>query len=104
MKDYVGVAGTAIGALIAFLGVWLTQRRTDIRETAKWARERADRDRSEQLAHLIAFLQVAQEAERVAVYLYQHGKDEVRQAVDTTLDKLWVSVRSVQLVCSDEVA
>lgn len=62
--------------------------------------------RGERLAHLVAFIEIAQQAERLATSVHQHNAagDMVVERRETTLDELWVRLRAVQLVCPSEVS
>ena len=62
--------------------------------------------RQERLAHLIAFIETAQEAERLAINLHKHNAsgDTWVDRTDATLDRLWVRLRAVQLLCPSEVS
>jgi hypothetical protein len=68
VKDYAGLAGAMIGGLIALLSVWLTQRRTDVRERAKWERERLDRDLDVKLQACVAYLAACRRYRRFLMY------------------------------------
>lgn len=61
--------------------------------------------RGERLAHLIAFIEVAQQAERLATSVHQHNAagDVVAERTEATLDELWIRLRAVQLTCPSEV-
>jgi nitroreductase len=60
--------------------------------------------RPERLSHLVAFMQAAQRAERVAKYIHQYKRDGAHDHADETLDELWIKLRPVQLLCSENVA
>jgi hypothetical protein len=62
--------------------------------------------RGERLSHLVAFIEIAQEAERLAIALHKHGAggEEVDERAEALLDQLWTRLRAVQLICPAEVA
>jgi hypothetical protein len=62
--------------------------------------------RTERLARLIDFIQVAQEVERLAISLHQHNASgvEFMERTEAALDRLWVSLRAVQILCPGEVS
>jgi hypothetical protein len=70
VKDFVGLAGTIVGALITLVGVWLTQRRTDIRVRVASEQERIDREleriRQERLAIYTDFAGAVTDLRRAA--------------------------------------
>ncbi|WP_225257181.1 hypothetical protein [Jidongwangia harbinensis] len=48
MKDYLPLIGTVIGAVLALVGVWIAQRRTDKREAVKFEHDRTTKEREDQ--------------------------------------------------------
>jgi hypothetical protein len=95
---------TLVGALIGG-GIPLTAQRAGERAAAKrHAESLLEARRPERLGYLVAFLQAAQDAERVAKYVHQYGRPDAGERVDSALDRLWISLRPVQLLCSGEVA
>ncbi len=109
MKDYAGLVGTLVGALIALLGVWLTQRRTDTREWNKWERERTDRDLDIKLQACVAYLAACRRYRRFLMYsevkgeyiaptaeskggVTLHGVDEIEAAVNDAAARLMIVV------------
>jgi hypothetical protein len=62
--------------------------------------------RAERLDKLMDFVETAQEVERLAIALHQHNAsgDIFTERIETTLDRLWVRLRAVQLLCPSEVS
>ena len=95
---------TLLGALLGG-GISLATQRVAERGTAKrHAQALLEARRPERLSHLIAFIQTAQDAERIAKYIHQDGLDEAVERANATLDRLWITLRPVQMLCSEEVA
>ncbi|MEU7903636.1 hypothetical protein [Actinoplanes sp. NPDC049118] len=80
MRDFAGLIGTIVGALITLGGVWLTQRRTDVRERTKSERERIDRDlertRQERLAVYAEFAGAITDLRRAAHDRWHRLRDD----------------------------
>ena len=62
--------------------------------------------RAERLGHLTAFIEAAQEAERLAIAIHKHGAggEAVGERTEALLDRLWMRLRAVQLICPAEVS
>jgi hypothetical protein len=61
--------------------------------------------RAERLSHLVAFIEIAQEAERLAIAIHKHeaAGDATDERADAVLDRLWTRLRAVQLICPADV-
>ncbi|HEX8344892.1 MAG TPA: hypothetical protein VF657_09130 [Actinoplanes sp.] len=120
MKDYAGLVGTLVGALIALLGVWLTQRRTDARETSKWRRERLDRNVDAKLQACVAYLAACRRYRRFLMYsevkgkyiaptaesrggMTVHGMDEIEAAVNEAAARMMIVVGDPRITTVSEV-
>jgi hypothetical protein len=94
--------GVIIGGTLSLLTQRLAERSAARRHTAEILEGR----RAERLAKIIAFIETAQEAERVAISLHTHSAsgDAWVKRREAVLDQLWIRVRAVQLLCSDDVS
>jgi hypothetical protein len=94
--------GVLIGGGLSLLSQRLTEQSAGRRHTAEILEGR----RAERLAKITAFIETAQEAERVAIGLHTHGAsgDAWLTRREYVLDQLWMRVRAVQLVCSEDVS
>ncbi len=95
------LAGVVIGGMLSLFTQHVVSRSADRRQAAAVMEGR----RGERLAHLIAFIDTAQEAERLAVsrHRYRARGAVWNRRVDAALDQLWVRLRAVQLLCPGEV-
>ena len=94
--------GVVIGGALSRTSQRFAERSASRRHAASMLEGR----RGERLAYLMAFIQTAQEVERLAIKLHQHGAsgDEFMERTEATLDQLWVNLRAVQIVCSHQVS
>lgn len=95
------LVGVVVGGALSMSSQRFTERSAARRHAATILEGR----RGERLAHLVAFIEIAQQAERLATSVHQHNAagDMVVERTETTLDELWVRLRAVQLVCPSEV-
>src|SRR4051812_992249 len=96
--------GALLGALIGGGISLTTQRASESAAAKRHAETLREARRPERLTHLVAFLQIAQEVERVAKYIHHDGRTDLRERADAILDELWIKLRPVQMLCSKEVA
>lgn len=96
------LVGVVIGGGLSLASQRLTERAASRRQAATILEGR----RGERLAHLIAFIQAAQEVERVAIGLHHHqaSGDAFMERTEAALNQLWVTLRAVQMLCSTEVS
>jgi hypothetical protein len=96
------LVGVVIGGTLSLFSQRVVERSAARRHAATLLEGR----RGERLTQLIAFIETAQEAERVAINLHQHNAsgDIWVQRTDATLDRLWVRLRAVQLLCPSDVS
>lgn len=94
--------GVVIGGALSLSSQRFTERSAARRQAVTVLEGR----RAERLTRLVDFIQVAQEAERLATSLqWDDASDiEVTERKQTTTDRLWVSLRAVQILCSSEVS
>jgi hypothetical protein len=97
--------GLVLGGVTSFLAQEWLRRSSERAEARRRAAELAETRRAERLTHLISFLKVAQEAERVAVDRYHHGlEDEGWHArARQTEDQLWVIQKTIHMLCTASV-
>lgn len=102
LAPLIGVVLGGLMSLLAQISVGRASERTELRRSV---RDRAEARRSERLAHLIEFLSVVQEAERVAVDRYHHNlADEQWQArAREILDRMWVTQKTIHMLCASEI-
>jgi len=89
------------GALSLF-----TQRSVEKSAARRHAASIMEGRRGERLAHLVAFIETAQEGERLAIAVHKHGaaSEAVGERTEALLNQLWTRVRAVQLICPAEVS
>lgn len=94
--------GVVTGGAVSLLTQRLAERSAAHRHTAEILEGR----REDRLAKIIAFIESAQEAERVAISLHKHGAsgDAWVARREAVLDQLWIRVRAVQLLCPNDVS
>ena len=95
------LVGVVVGGALSMFSQRFAERSAARRHAATILEGR----RGERLAHLVAFIEIAQQAERLATSVHQHNAagDIVVERTEATLDELWVRLRAVQLVCPSEV-
>jgi hypothetical protein len=98
--------GSLVGVLLGGALSLVTQRIVEHSASRRHAASIMEGRRGERLAYLIAFIETAQEAERLAIGTHQHGADgeAVGERTEALLDQLWMRLRAVQLVCPAEVS
>jgi hypothetical protein len=97
--------GSLVGVLLGGALSLVAQRIVERSAARRHAASIMEGRRGERLVHLIAFLETAQEAERLATAKYRHGADSyaVDERTEALLDQLWVRLRAVQLLCPADV-
>jgi hypothetical protein len=98
----ISLVGVVIGGALSMFSQRFAERSAADRHKATIYEGR----RGERLSYLIAFIGTAQQAERLAINVHQHGAtgDMVVERTEATLDDLWVRLRAVQLICPSEVS
>jgi hypothetical protein len=93
--------GVVIGGCLSLLVQWRADRSASLRYEATIRESR----RVEKLTYLINFLEISQEAERLAVSQHRPSRadPEWAERIVATLDQLWKKLRAVQLLCPDSV-
>jgi hypothetical protein len=96
------LVGVVVGGTLSLLSQLVLERSAARRHVTTILEGR----REERLTRLIAFIETAMEAERLATSLHEHhaSGDEMIQRTETILDQLWVRLRAVQLLCPSEVS
>ena len=94
--------GVVIGGALSLFSQRFTERSASRRQALTILEDR----RAERLTRLIDFIQVAQEAERLAISLPEHdaSDNEFTERKKAVTDRLWVSLRAVQILCPSEVS
>jgi len=95
---------TLLGALLGGGISLATQRATERAAAKRHSETLRESRRPERLTHVVAFLEIAQDMERVAKRIHHGGRGDVEARADAALDQLWIKLRPVQLLCSEEVA
>lgn len=98
--------GSLVGVLVGGALSLVAQRSVEKSAARRHAASIMEGRRGERLAHLLAFIEAAQEAERLAIAVYKHGAggDAVAEQTEALLNQLWTRVRAVQLTCSADVS
>jgi hypothetical protein len=98
--------GSLVGVLLGGALSLVTQRAVEHSASRRHTASIMEGRRGERLAYLIAFIETAQEAERLAIGMYEHGAhgEAVGERAEELLDQLWIKLRAVQLVCPAEVS
>jgi hypothetical protein len=98
--------GSLIGVLVGGALSLVAQRSVEKSAARRHAASIMEGRRGERLAHLIAFIETAQEAERLAIAVHKHGAggDAVEEQTEALLNQLWTRLRAVQLICPAEVS
>jgi hypothetical protein len=96
------LAGVLLGGALSLVAQRIVEHSASRRHAASIMEGR----RGERLAYLIAFIETAQEAERLAIGTHEHGThgEAAGDRVEAQLDQLWIKLRAVQLVCPAEVS
>jgi hypothetical protein len=97
--------GSLVGVLLGGALSLVTQRIVEHSASRRHVASIMEGRRGERLTYLIAFLETAQEAERLAIGTHQHGAKgkAAGERTEALLDQLWMRLRAVQLVCPAEV-
>ncbi len=98
-------AASLLGVLIGGALSVLAQGRADRSAARRFAATIREDRRVEKVTHLIDFLETVQEAERLAVSQRRlnRGGAKLTERIDAQLDRLWVKLRAVQLLCPRDV-
>ena len=98
--------GSLLGVLLGGALSLFAQRSVEKSAARRHAASIMEGRRGERLSHLVAFIEAAQEAERLAIALHKHGAsgEAIDERAEALLDQLWTRLRAVQLICPAEVS
>jgi hypothetical protein len=98
--------GSLVGVLLGGALSLVAQRSVENSAARRHAASLMEGRRGERLAHLLAFIETAQEAERlaIAIHKYDAAGEAVSERTEALLDQLWMRLRAVQLICPVEVS
>jgi hypothetical protein len=99
------LAGVVFGGVGSFAVQDSIRRSSERAEARRSAHELATARRAERLTHLIDFLTIAQEGERVAVDRHHHdiADEQWHARARQTVDRLWVIQKTIHMLCAPEV-
>ncbi|WIM92789.1 hypothetical protein ACTOB_004744 [Actinoplanes oblitus] len=99
------LAGVVVGGVTSFVGQTVQRTAAERAEERRRSCDLMETRRAERITHLIGFIAVAQEAERVAVDRYHHGHDDERwQARAREIeDRIWAAQKTIHLLCRPAV-
>jgi hypothetical protein len=101
-NSLIPLLGVVLGGALAFGAQWVGHRM----ELRMQRSVRHEARRAERLTHLLAFLAVAQEAERAATERHLKGvdSDKWQQKAEALQDRLWAAQKTLHMLCAPDVA